>query len=653
MNKRITSILLAVLMVMSTLVTAVPTNAAGGAPNVAFEIDAASEINPGDTFTVTLRNVRMAVNSFACGIAFDAEKLEWVSTVSGTDIGTEDYDPDYYGLKKVKGSNKNGWYTELTTSSAAEIAANEAVGFTAGAGSTDIEYYEGIIAIITFKAKDVAGEAELTIYESSASDDTVNGDGYNGKDGFETKKVTITAAHVCAPVIVEAKAATCEDDGNIAYYECDCGKYYEDADATKEITDKTSVVVPAFDHDWDDGVVTTDPTETDAGVKTYTCQNDNSHTYTEEVPALGHQCSLHLTPVDAEDATCEDDGNIAHYVCDCGKLYKDTDATKELTTKDVVIKAGHEWGKWVVTVEATTEAAGEERRDCSECDEYETREIPKLEDNKFWDTWYWTMMMIYNQIFEIEADATEGGEIDPYGITKVRFSRDVKYTITPAEGYEIEAVYVDGKDIGAVDSYTFKNVSKDHSIYAVFAKIEKEPIYADIDTDDWFYDDVVYVTENGLMNGTGNGKFSPYVSTTRAMIVTILWRLEGEVSAKSAGFTDVADGMWYTEAIDWAAANGIVNGYGDGTFGPEKNITREQIMAIFHRYAAYKGWDDGVAVSMIAQYDCSVWAENDVNWADMNGILAGLGVDINDMTAEADRAEIAAYFTRFCLNVAK
>ena len=309
---------------------------------------------------------------------------------------------------------------------------------------------------------------------------------------------------------------------------------------------------------------------------------------------------------------------------------------------------GHAWGEWVTTLEPTVEAKGEERRDCDRCDAYETRELEALEDDSFWDEWYWTMTMLQNQIFEIEADASEGGEITPDGATKVRFSRDAKYTITPNEGYEIEAVYVDGVDVGAVDTYTFKRVTKDHTIHVVFT-----PSYKDVDTSDWFFDDVVYVTENGLMNGTGDGLFSPEVNTTRAMIVTILWRLEGEADAESAGFTDVADGLWYTEAIDWAAANGIVNGFGDGTFGPEKNITREQVMAILHRYAAYKGWDDGMAVSMIAQYDCSVWAENDVNWADMNGILADLGVDVYDMTAEADRAEIAAYFTRFCLNVAE
>jgi len=296
---------------------------------------------------------------------------------------------------------------------------------------------------------------------------------------------------------------------------------------------------------------------------------------------------------------------------------------------------------------------------------FEKIEEPKRDDS-FLDQWYMAMLALHSQTFEIDAEADFGGEIDPDGTTKVKYGKNVTYTITPDEGYEIEAVYVDGKDIGAVEEYTFKNVKKDHTITAEFAEIEaeedavideaideEESLYDDVDSDDWFYDDVAFVTENGLMNGVGGDLFAPELNTTRAMIVTILWRLEGEAEAESAGFTDVAADMWYTEAIDWAAANGIVLGYGDGTFGPEINITREQVMAILNRYAAFKGWDDGIAVTMIPQYNCSVWAENNVNWADMNGLLADLGVDVYDMTAEANRAEIAAYFTRFCLNVAE
>ena len=172
--------------------------------------------------------------------------------------------------------------------------------------------------------------------------------------------------------------------------------------------------------------------------------------------------------------------------------------------------------------------------------------------------------------------------------------------------------------------------------------------YNDVDTDDWFYDDVLYVTLKDLMNGTGDGKFSPEITTDRAMLVTVLWRLEGcPVVDSPVAFDDVADGLWYSDAIDWASANGIVNGYGDGKFGPTDQITREQIAAILNRYAAYKGWTDGIALPMLAQYKCSEWAENNVIWAENNGLLDGLGVDVSDMTAKASRAELAAYLAKF------
>ena len=236
-------------------------------------------------------------------------------------------------------------------------------------------------------------------------------------------------------------------------------------------------------------------------------------------------------------------------------------------------------------------------------------------------------------------------------MTKVQYSKNMTYAITPDAGYAIKAVFVDGKDVGAVSAYTFKNVTKKHTIHALFEQINP---YTDVKAGDWFYDDVLYVTAMGLMEGTGNGKFSPEITTDRAMLVTVLWRLEGcPVVDSPVDFFDVADGLWYSAAIDWASAYGIVNGYGDGRFGPTDQITREQIAAILNRYAAYKGWTDSTALPMLAQYKCSDWAESNVIWAENNGLLDGLGVDVSDMTAKASRAELAAYLHKFMMNIAK
>ncbi|MBQ7931364.1 MAG: S-layer homology domain-containing protein, partial [Clostridia bacterium] len=436
----------------------------------------------------------------------------------------------------------------------------------------------------------------------------------------------------------ETKAPTCEDEGEETRY---CTREGCEVSETR--------AVKALGHDWSEWTASDDATCGKPGEETRICLRQCGTSETRETAALGHDWGEWevTTP-----ATCTEAGEETRT---CQR--ENCDAPETATETREVAALGHDFGDWIQTKAPTEDEEGEERRDCSRCDAYETRTLEAL-GTPFMDEWYWTMVMLHNQSYEIEADA-EDGDITPNGVTKVKFAQSIIYTITPDEGYEIEAVYVDGKNVGAVSEYTFKRVTKDHTIYAVCAEIEEEPAigdeivstYVDVDVDDWFYDAVETVTAHGLMNGTGDGKFSPEVSTNRAMLVTILWRIEGEADAEPSAFTDVADDMWYTAAIDWAAANGIVNGYEDGTFGPEKAVTREQVMAILHRYAAYRGVTDDVAVSMIPQYDCSVWAENDVNWADMNGLLDNLGVDVTDMTAEASRAEIAAYLADFCVNV--
>ena len=268
------------------------------------------------------------------------------------------------------------------------------------------------------------------------------------------------------------------------------------------------------------------------------------------------------------------------------------------------------------------------------------------------DYWLYILMMLYNQQFDVTATATEGGAISPTGVTKVKYSKDITYSITPDDGYMIADVLVDGESVGTVDAYTFKRVKKDHVITAIFAKIPWQNPYSDVTAEDWFYEDVKFVSENNLMIGTvENEIFAPHLTATRAMVVTILWRMEGEpIAESSVDFFDVPADTWYSAAVSWASANGVVLGY-DGLFHPENPITREQLAAILHRYAAYKGMDNGVIFPMIPQYKYSEWAENDVIWADMNGLLDGIGNDMYDMTADASRAEVAAMLRRFCENV--
>jgi len=258
---------------------------------------------------------------------------------------------------------------------------------------------------------------------------------------------------------------------------------------------------------------------------------------------------------------------------------------------------------------------------------------------------------IIPKLYSLTVSAGEGGTISPAGNLLIAFGASRTFRIVPDEGYEIADVRVNGRSVGAVSKYELRGAHMEYVVEATFRPLETviELPFTDVTDTDWFYEDVEFVSETGLMNGTSETTFSPATALTRAVLVTALWRLEGEpVVNYIMPFTDIADGEWYTEAVRWAASEGIVNGYEDNTFRHDREITREQVMVILHRYAAYKELDSGMIFPMIPQYNYSLWAENDILWADMVGLTSGIGADIYDMTAYANRAEIAAYLRRFC-----
>ena len=178
--------------------------------------------------------------------------------------------------------------------------------------------------------------------------------------------------------------------------------------------------------------------------------------------------------------------------------------------------------------------------------------------------------------------------------------------------------------------------------------------FADVENTDWFYDAVEYVYDNGIMSGTGDTTFSPDIATTRSMIVTILHRMEGTPSANGEGFADVPAGQWYTNAISWASANGVVSGYGNGMFGPNDPITREQMAAILYRYVQYKEYDHAATgdVSAFADFSqTSDYAVEALNWATGEGLISGVGNNMLDPTGSATRAQAAMILMRFCEQV--
>ncbi|MDB7906955.1 InlB B-repeat-containing protein [Flavonifractor plautii] len=198
-------------------------------------------------------------------------------------------------------------------------------------------------------------------------------------------------------------------------------------------------------------------------------------------------------------------------------------------------------------------------------------------------------------------------------------------------------------------------LTKDMTVYAGW-RVNENPgtganPFTDVSEKDWFYSDVMFVYENGLMLGTSKTLFSPHGTATRGMMATILWRMEGSPVPKGKNsFTDVEAEKWYADAITWTAENGIFAGYGKDKFGPDDPITREQLAAIFYRYADYKGYDLTVKGNLDKFKDADKitdYAKTAMQWAVGSGLMKGKSGNLLDPQGTATRAEIAAMLHRF------
>lgn len=197
-------------------------------------------------------------------------------------------------------------------------------------------------------------------------------------------------------------------------------------------------------------------------------------------------------------------------------------------------------------------------------------------------------------------------------------------------------------------------VTENLRLYAKWERDNGMIAYSDVWETDWFFPAVQYVTAQGLMSGVGDGRFAPEEGTSRAMVVTILWRLAGKPAAAAAEFADVPAGRWYSEAVGWAAQNGIVNGYSADTFAPDACITREQLAAILYRYALWAGCDCTAQADVNAFADgmqVQPWARQALGWANAAGLVNGIGQNRLEPQMQASRSQTAAIFQRFCTNI--
>lgn len=259
----------------------------------------------------------------------------------------------------------------------------------------------------------------------------------------------------------------------------------------------------------------------------------------------------------------------------------------------------------------------------------------------------------------------------------------VTLTVAPDAGYELVSLRAadrSGKEVtlkdGGDGTWIFSMPGSDVTVTAAFASRAAAssggggkrvcprdntcPLtrFVDLNVSLWYHDGIHCCIENGLMGGVSRLYFAPDIATNRAMFVTILYRLEGEPAVGGGSFTDVPAGMWYAAPIAWAAANGIMEGYGNGRFQPEDPITREQMAATLYRYARYKGYDVSARGSLSGYTDgraVSDWASDSMRWAVGEGLVTGISSRILflDPVGDATRAQMATILMRFRTNVMK
>lgn len=267
----------------------------------------------------------------------------------------------------------------------------------------------------------------------------------------------------------------------------------------------------------------------------------------------------------------------------------------------------------------------------------ETTVEPVVEEEDNFDAYYafyLQMLQWRNRTFLVSYKQTEGGTIS--GANSARFSQSVTFTVTPNEGYEIADVTVNGKSVGAVETYTIKNIKANTTVSASFNKIETETVeveivpettpwvnpFTDVAETDAFYAAVQYVYENGLFKGMSDTEFAPATTMNRAMFVTVLGRLTGVNvdDYTTVTFSDCEAGSWYAPYVEWAAKVGIVKGMSATEFAPDAEITVEQAVTILYRYMTTMGYDLSGKVGEANLTDLTAYAD---------------GADVADWAAEA------------------
>ena len=424
--------------------------------------------------------------------------------------------------------------------------------------------------------------------------------------------------------------ATCGEAGRVDTICSNCGEVV----STRELP-------PTGAHDWGNGVVTTAPTETTPGVRTFTCRGCDQ-TRTEAIPATGAHDYRFTKTV---DPTCTDGGYDLYTCSGCG-------ATEKRNLTDA---AGHKWDGGTVTTAPTETTPGVRTFTCTVCDQTRTETIPATgaHDYRFTTT--------------VDPTCTDGG-YDLYtcsgcGATERR-------NLTDAAGHKWDGGTVTTaptETTPGVRTYTCTvcGQTRTEAIPATGASTctggPSCPSYGLHDVagpDYWAHKGIDYCVRNRLMSGVGAGTFSPDTACTRAQIVKILYNLSGNQTDYSyyyLPFTDVAPGAWYYNAVAWAYYNDVTSGTSATTFTPDAAITRQQLVTFLYRYTVkYAPEFTGNAAPISAFPDAGSvanWAYAAMSWAVGNGLIVGNahnGLDYLDPNGSATRAQTATIIMRYC-----
>ena len=250
--------------------------------------------------------------------------------------------------------------------------------------------------------------------------------------------------------------------------------------------------------------------------------------------------------------------------------------------------------------------------------------------------------------YTIKATAGVNGSISPTGNVSVREGRDQTFTITPNKGYAVAKVLIDSKNVGAVKSYTFENVKKNHTIEVVFMKASGNPqtgVFVDVPEGSYYEEAVNWAVEEGITTGTDATHFSPDGICTRAQAVTFLWRAAGSPAAKSAvmPFADVKAGSYYYDAVLWAVENGITKGTSDTMFSPDATCSRAQIVTFLWR--SQKSPAAGTA-NPFTDVKASAYYADAVLWAVKEDVTKGTTNTTFSPDANCTRAQIVTFIWR-------